>query len=92
MIYSATSRAKKKIGILASVNLAASTYPAELARSMGLAAETVPKAQPVLEQLKSHYDVTMLAADGSAFQKLDAVVVIHPGTSPSRRSRLWTDM
>jgi ABC-type uncharacterized transport system involved in gliding motility auxiliary subunit len=78
MIYSATSRAKKKIGILASVNLASAGYPAELARSMGLAAETVPKGQPVLEQLKSHYDVTMLAADGSAFQKLDAVVVIHP--------------
>jgi ABC-type uncharacterized transport system involved in gliding motility auxiliary subunit len=45
---------------------------------MGLAAETIPKGQPVLEQLKFHYGVTMLAADGSAFQKLDAVVVIHP--------------
>lgn len=78
MIYSATSRAKKKIGILTSVNLASAGYPAELARSMGLAAETVPKGQPVLEQLKSHYDVTILAADGSAFQKLDAVLVIHP--------------
>ncbi|HEX9158024.1 MAG TPA: GldG family protein, partial [Syntrophales bacterium] len=78
MIYSATSRTKKKIGILTSVNLASAGYPAELARSMGLAAETVPKGQPILEQLKSHYDVTMLAADGSAFQKLDAVVLIHP--------------
>ena len=78
MIYSATSRAKKKIGILASVDLAASKYPAEMARSMGIATEPGRKGQSVLEQIKSHYDVTMLAADGSAFQKLDAVVVIHP--------------
>ena len=78
MIYSATSRAKKKIGILASVNLAASTYPAEMARSMGIATETGLKGQSVLEQLKSHYDVTMLTPDGASFQKLDAVVVVHP--------------
>lgn len=78
MIYGATSRAKKKIGILASVNLAASTYPAEMARSMGIATESGQKGQSVLEQLQSHYDVTMLAPDGASFQKLDAVVVVHP--------------
>jgi ABC-type uncharacterized transport system involved in gliding motility auxiliary subunit len=78
MIYSATSRAKKKIGILTSVDLAASKYPAELARSMGIATEPGLKGQSVLEQIKSHYDVTMLTPDGASFQKLDAVVVIHP--------------
>jgi len=78
MIYGATSRAKKKIGILASVNLAASTYPAEMARAMGIATEPGLKGQSVLEQMKSHYDVTMLTPDGASFQKLDAVVVIHP--------------
>jgi len=78
MIHSATSRAKKKIGILASVNLAASTYPAEMARAMGIATEPGLKGQSVLEQMKSHYDVTMLTPDGASFQKLDAVVVIHP--------------
>ncbi len=78
MIYGATSRAKKKIGILASVNLAASTYPAEMARSMGIATESGQKGQSVLEQIKAHYDVTTLTPDGASFQKLDAVVVVHP--------------
>jgi len=78
MIHSATSRAKKKIGILASVNLAASTYPAETARSMGLVIDAGQKGRSVLEQLKAHYDVTMLPPDGASFQKIDAVVVIHP--------------
>jgi ABC-type uncharacterized transport system involved in gliding motility auxiliary subunit len=78
MIYGATSRAKKKIGILASVNLAASTYPAEMARSMGIATESGQKGQSVLEQLQSHFDVTTLTPDGASFQKLDAVVVVHP--------------
>jgi len=78
MIHSATSRAKKKIGILASVNLAASTYPAETARSMGLVIDAGQKGRSVLEQLKAHYDVTMLPPDGTSFQKLDAVVVVHP--------------
>ncbi|MGE5790467.1 MAG: GldG family protein, partial [Syntrophaceae bacterium] len=78
MIHSATSRAKKKIGILASVNLAASTYSAETARSMGLVIDAGQKGRSVLEQLKAHYDVTMLPPDGVSLQKLDAVVVIHP--------------
>ncbi len=78
MIHSATSRAKKKIGILASVNLAAATYPAETARSMGLLIDAGQKGRSVLEQLKDHYDVTMLPPDGASFQKLDAVVVVHP--------------
>ncbi len=84
MIHSATSRAKKKIGILSSVNLAASTYPAEMARSMGIATEPGLKGQSVLEQIKSHYDVTMLSPDGASFQKLDAVVVVHPRSLPGQ--------
>lgn len=83
MIYSATSRTKKKIGILASVSLASASYPAELARSLGLA-ESGTKSASVLEQLKSHYDVTMLAPDTAALQKLDAVVVIHPRNLPEQ--------
>ena len=83
MIYSATSRAKKKIGILASVSLVSAAYPAELARSPGLA-ESGTKGSSVLEQLKSHYDVTMLALDTAALQKLDAVVVIHPRNLPEQ--------
>lgn len=78
MIHSATSRTKKKIGILAPANLAASTYPAETARSVGLVIDAGLKGRPILEQLKAHYDVTMLPPDGASFQKLDAVVVIHP--------------
>jgi ABC-type uncharacterized transport system involved in gliding motility auxiliary subunit len=78
MIHGATSRAKKKIGILASVNLAATTYPVETARSMGLAIDAGQKGRSILEQLKSHYDVTMLPHDGASLQGLDAVVVIHP--------------
>jgi ABC-type uncharacterized transport system involved in gliding motility auxiliary subunit len=84
MIYGATSRAKKKIGILASVNLAAITYPAEMARSMGIAIDASQKGQSVLEQIKAHYDVTTLTPDGASFQKLDAVVVIHPRNLPEQ--------
>jgi len=78
MIHSATSRTKKKIGILAPANLAVSTYPAETVRSMGLVIDAGQKGRSILEQLKAHYDVTTLPPDGASFQKLDAVVVIHP--------------
>jgi len=36
----------------------------------------------ILERLKAHYDVTMLAPDSVSFQKLDTVMVIHPRALP----------
>ncbi len=83
MIHSATSRTKKKIGILSAVNLGAAAYPAESAQAMGLA-DNAPKGPPALEPLKSHYDVTMLPANAASLQKLDAVVVVHPRNLPEQ--------
>ncbi|MCU0553215.1 MAG: Gldg family protein [Syntrophales bacterium] len=82
MIHSATSRTKKKIGILSAVNLGAAAYPVETARAMGLG-ETGPKGPSALEQLKSHYDVTMLAPHAD-LRKLDAVMVVHPRNLPEQ--------
>jgi len=82
MIHSATSRTKKKIGILSTVNLGAAAYPTETARAMGLA-ENASKAPSALEPLASHYDVTTLGADAD-FGKLDAVVVVHPRHLPEQ--------
>jgi len=81
MIHSATSRTKKRIGVLSTVHLGSTAYPAETTRAMGLA-ENAPKGPSALEPLKSHYDVTMLAADAASLQKFDAVVVIHPRNVP----------
>ncbi|HTZ40904.1 MAG TPA: GldG family protein [Syntrophales bacterium] len=78
MIYSATSRAKKRIGILSSVDLSQSSYSPDVLRSMGLPAETITSSRSVLEHLKSQYDVVMLAPDAESFEKLQAVVVVHP--------------
>ena len=82
MIHSATSRTKKKIGILSAVNLGATAYPAEPARAMGLgeAGATGPSA---LEQLRSHYDVTMLTPHAD-LRKFDAVMVVHPRNLPEQ--------
>jgi ABC-type uncharacterized transport system involved in gliding motility auxiliary subunit len=66
IIYSATSQTKKKIGILSALH------------TDGAASTTGPKGWFVLERLKSHFDVTMLPPDATAFDKLDAVMVVHP--------------
>ncbi len=83
MIHSATSRTKKRIGVLSTVHLGSAAYPAETARAMGLA-ENAPKGPSALEPLTSHYDVTMLTADAASLQKFDAVVVIHPRDVPEQ--------
>ncbi|NPV05505.1 MAG: GldG family protein [Syntrophaceae bacterium] len=82
MIHSATSRTKKRIGILSTVSLESAAYPAETARAAGLA-EAGLKGPSALEPLKSHYDVTMLAPH-SDLRNLDAVVVVHPRDLPEQ--------
>jgi ABC-type uncharacterized transport system involved in gliding motility auxiliary subunit len=70
MIYSAAGQAKKRIGILST------------AQADGTASTSGPKGWFVLERLKAYYDVTMLPPDSVLFQKLDAVMVIHPRALP----------
>ena len=70
IIYSATSQTKKKIGILSALH------------TDSTASATGPKGWLVLERLKAHYDVTMLPPDAAAFDKLDAVMVVHPRAVP----------
>ena len=70
MIYSAAAPAKKRIGIL-------STLHAD-----GTALPSGTKGWFVLDRLKAHYDVTMLAPDSVSFPNLDAVMVIHPRALP----------
>jgi ABC-type uncharacterized transport system involved in gliding motility auxiliary subunit len=70
MIYSATAQSKKKIGILSMLH------------TDSTASTTGPKGWFVLERLKSHYDVAMLPPDATAFDKLDAVMVVHPRAVP----------
>jgi ABC-type uncharacterized transport system involved in gliding motility auxiliary subunit len=70
MIYSAAAQAKKRIGILSTLQTD------RTALTMG------PKGWLVLEKLKARYDVTMLSPDSVSFQKLDAVMVIHPRALP----------
>lgn len=82
MIHSATSRTKKKIGILSTVNLDTAVYPAETARAMGLG-DTGPKGTSALAQLRSHYDVTTLTPHAE-LRKLDAVMVVHPRNLPEQ--------
>lgn len=78
MIYSTTSRGKERIGILSTVDLAQSAYSPDVLRSLGLTAKSGAAGRSVLEQIKSHYDVVMLASDAVSFPKLEAVVVVHP--------------
>ncbi|OPY11212.1 MAG: ABC-type uncharacterized transport system [Syntrophaceae bacterium PtaB.Bin038] len=82
MIHSATSRTKKRIGVLSTVNLETAAYPAGTARAMG-PAENAPRGPSALEPLKAHYDVTMLTPHAD-LRKLDAVVVIHPRNLPEQ--------
>ncbi len=70
MIYSAAAQAKKRIGILSTL------------QTDGTALTTGPKGWLIIEKLKAHYDVAMLSPDSVSFQKLDAVMVIHPRALP----------
>ena len=70
IIYSATSQTKKKIGILSALH------------TDSTASATGQKGWLVLERLKAHYAVTMLPPDATAFDKLDAVMVVHPRAVP----------
>ena len=70
MLYSAAAPAKKRIGILSTL------------RADGTALTSGTKGWFILERLKAHYDVTMLAPDSASIQKLDAVMVIHPRALP----------
>jgi hypothetical protein len=82
MIHGATSRTKKTIGILSTVNLAAAAYPAGTARAMG-PGEAGPKGPSALEPLRSHYDLTLLTPHADLCN-LDAVMVVHPRNLPEQ--------
>ena len=82
MIHGATSRTKKTIGILSTVNLAAAAYPAGTARAMG-PGEAGPKGPSALEPLRSHYDLTLLTPHAD-LRNLDAVMVVHPRNLPEQ--------
>lgn len=78
MLFGAAGLAKKKVGLLSSVDLAGRTYSPQVAGALAFPAESVRRVWTVVERLATFYDIIPLAPGAADFRGLDALMVIHP--------------
>jgi ABC-type uncharacterized transport system involved in gliding motility auxiliary subunit len=84
LIDTAITKQKKKIGILSSLPVMGQDASDYMARMMQMQGQQPEPPWGFVEQLKSKYDVTAVAADVNEVRDVDILIVVHPKDLPEQ--------
>lgn len=77
-LFNATQRARKRIGVLSSLDLFGSSVSPYMTKMLKMQGREVSGAWNLVEQLKQDYQLVPLRTDTDRIEDVDALLIVHP--------------
>ncbi len=84
LIDTATTREKKRVGILSSLAITGDNATGYMAQMMRMQGRTPAPAWGIVQHLRQKYDVNTVPADTDEIKDIDTLIVIHPKDLPEK--------
>jgi ABC-type uncharacterized transport system involved in gliding motility auxiliary subunit len=77
-LFNATQRARKRIGVLSSLDLFGSSVSPYMTKMLKMQGREVPGAWNLVGQLRQDYQLVPLRTDADRIEDIDALLIVHP--------------
>lgn len=82
LVDTATTRQKKRIGVLSSLPVTGENLSPYMMQMMRMQGQQPKKPWTIVEQLKQQYEITSIPTDANDINDIDMLLVIHPKNLP----------